>query len=138
MANLSQLLCTRWNSNTKYRKIHFKKYWNFTWYPDEKTPQGSIFAKPLVESPRNLWQLLTHSKSCQQENDKNKNLKLYPIHEASWWNVGSASSTSTSYCSPKFCCIFKLRQTVECFDVVRNKFAYFWSQLQKWLSRFVN
>ena len=45
----------------------------------------------------------------QAVNDKNKKIKLYPIHKANWWNVGFANSAKTSYWFPKSYHIFKLR-----------------------------
>ena len=70
--------------------------------------------------------------------DTNKKIKLYPIHEASWWNVGFANSARSTYWFSKFYHILKFRQKVKGFDVFRNNFPYFWKEMQKWISSFVN
>ena len=57
--------------------------------------------------------------------DKIKKIKLYPIQEANWWNVGFENSARTTYWFSKFYRILKFRQKVKGFDIVRNNFPYF-------------
>ena len=57
--------------------------------------------------------------------DKNKKRKLYPIHEANWWNVDFGNSARTTGWFSKFYRILKFKQKVKGFDVVRNNLPYF-------------
>ena len=118
MANLNQLSCTRLIiSNTDKTTLR-----NTETSPDTRarTPhKGTASRDPQLNCPEiseNYPPTIILANKKQRKvpvlhavNDKNKKIKLYPIHKANWWNVGFANSAKTSYWFPKSYHIFKLR-----------------------------